>query len=192
MNRTRYARRLTYSLDRAQEQYRSLNGRNMKVICSVHRVASLGTALRALTLAGYRYSAAHIKVATSFDIRARRLDQASYPAKGIWPRRVACGGVGGKRSLAGCRRCGVGSWARPTAPPRPALRRLAANTLALRADPDLLRFLQAKRAWAHGPFRGSLVHSGQPALRERRCTVERVSGRALSNTGLKRTRSSGC
>ena len=67
----------------------------MKVLCFVHCGASLGTALRALTPAGYRYSATHFKDATSLSIGPLRLDLASYPAQGIRPRRVARGGVGG-------------------------------------------------------------------------------------------------
>jgi hypothetical protein len=82
--------------------------------------------------------------------------------------------------------------ARPTAPPRPDPLRFAAKTLCSFTRSGRLRPLHASRAWAHGPLRGSLGHSGKAAHAVPLCSRECGSCRALSNTGLKRTRIRGC
>ena len=164
----------------------------MNVTGSVSFVAHLGTARWALNPAGYCYSASRNYMIGFRSLGRSICNAASYPARGIRPCSaassaftVACPSV-----RSGCP--SVIDSARPAAPPRPALLGLAANTCCSLRHSERSGSVHPSRAWAPGPLRGALGHSGMAAHTARPCFPECGACRALSNTGFKRTRIRGC
>ena len=160
----------------------------MKVIGSVSVVAHLGAARWALNPAGYCSSVSRNYMIGLRSLGRSRCNAALYPAQSIRPCPSASSSftVASSRVRPGCPRAVV--LARPAAPPRPALLGLAANTCCSLRHSGRSRSVHASRAWAPGPLRGALGHSGIAAHTVRPCFPECGACRALSNTGFKRTR----
>ena len=164
----------------------------MNVTGSVSVVAHLGTARWALNTAGYNCSAGRNHLSGLRSLGRSLCNAALYPARGIRPCPAASSSVkvASPSVCPGCQR--VIDSARPAAPPRPALLGLAASTCCSFVHSGRSKSLHASRAWAHGPLRGALGHSGMAAHTVSPSYPECGSSRALSNTGLKRTRTRGC
>lgn len=164
----------------------------MKVIGSVSVVAHLGAALWALNPAGYSSSATRNYMIGFRSLGRSRCNAVLCPAQSTRPCPLASSSftVASRRVGPGCPKAVL--LARPAAPPRPALLGLAANTCCSFSHSGRSRALGASRAWAPGPLRGALGHSGMAAHTVPRCFLECGACRALSNTGLKRTRIRGC
>jgi hypothetical protein len=154
-------------------------------------VANLGTARRALNPAGYNCSAIQSYMIGRRSIGRLPCNSGLYPARGFRPCRHASSGF----TVAPTSVCPSGpkvvDSARPTAPPRPDLLRFAAKTFCPFTHSGLPTPLHASRAWAHGPLRGFLGHSGMAANTVPPCSPKCGSCRALSNTVLQRARNQG-
>ena len=160
----------------------------MNATGSVSVVAHFGTARWALNTAGYSGSDIRGNMIGLRSCRAFFSRAASYPAQSIRPCTSASSSITVVSSSIRSRCEGGFDPARPTAPPRPSPLGLAAGTSGSFAHSGGFRSWHASRAWAHGPFRGALGHSGRAAHTVSRCFPACGSSRALSNTALQRTR----
>jgi hypothetical protein len=141
--------------------------------------------------AGYNGSAVQDCMIGRRNLGRSSCNAGLYPARGTRPCPTASGSFAVSPTSVRPSRPKVVDSARPAAPPRPDSFRCAANRFCSRTHSGRSTPFHASRAWAHGPLRGSLGHSGMAAHTVRPCFPACGSCRALHNPVLQRTRNHG-